>query len=322
MADLTILFATRNGAPTLPRMLDALENLEPGGRPVKIVAVDNASTDGSAELIRARYGKLPITLLSEARLGKNIALNRGLTEVEGDLVVLTDDDIIPRYDWLTSIRRVAEEQPSYDIFGGAIYPLWEEIPEEWVLRNVPKGWFGSTDFNEGPIKPDKVWGGNMTVRAKVFSDHRFFEGIGPNGTRKYEDIEFTLRAAKAGHMCWHSRSAVVGHIIRADQLRSEWLLQRAYNQAKGWRHFNSDKSSGGDVIRELFSAAYDLIHASLFGSFEDKFKAKLRLRRSQGDLVERCSWRKLFKNSRGVKIRLNVIRLSKRWGARQAARFY
>jgi len=95
-------------------------------------------------------------------------------------------------------------------------------------------------------------------------------------------------------MCWHSRSAVVGHIIRADQLRSEWLLQRAYNQAKGWRHFNSDKSSGGDVIRELFSAAYDLIHANLFGSFEDKFKAKLRLRRSQGDLVERCSWRKLF----------------------------
>jgi len=68
---------------------------------------------------------------------------------------------------------------------------------------VPKGWFGWTDFNEGPIKPNKVWGVNMTVRAKVFSDHRFFEGIGPNGTRKYvvgSDIEFTLlrRAICAG----------------------------------------------------------------------------------------------------------------------------
>ena len=156
MADLTILFATRNGAPTLPRMLDALENLEPGGRPVKIVAVDNASTDGSAELIKERHGKLPITLLSESRLGKNIALNKGLSEIDGDLVVLTDDDIIPRHDWLTSIRRVAEEKPNYDIFGGAIYPLWEEIPEEWVLRNVAKGWFGWTDFTEGPVESNLV----------------------------------------------------------------------------------------------------------------------------------------------------------------------
>jgi glycosyltransferase involved in cell wall biosynthesis len=309
MVDVTILFATHNGAPTLLRMLDALENLEPGDGPVKIVVVDNASTDGSAELIRARYGKLPITLLSEARLGKNIALNRGLTEVEGDLVVLTDDDIIPRYDWLTSIRRVAEEQPSYDIFGGAIYPLWEEIPEEWVFRNVPKSRFGWNDFNEGPIEPVHIWGGNMTVRAKVFRNHRFFEGTGPNGTMKYvagSETEFTLRAAKAGHMCWHSRSSVVGHIIRAHQLTPEWLLQREYNSARGWRRINSNKQIDGDVIRELFSAAYDVIHASLLGSFEDKFKAKLRLRRSQGDLVERCcpwvgshwrrDWRQILHN--------------------------
>jgi glycosyltransferase involved in cell wall biosynthesis len=301
MADLTILFATRNGAPTLPRMLDALENLEPGGRPVKIVAVDNASTDGSAELIKERHGKLPITLLSEARLGKNIALNKGLSEIEGDLVVLTDDDIIPRHDWLTSLRRVAEEKPNYDIFGGAIYPVWEEIPEDWVLRNVAKGWFGWTDFNEGPIESNCVWGGNMMVRAKVFSSHKFFEGIGPNGTRKYatgSEIEFTRRAAMAGHMCWHSRSTVVGHIIRAHQLTPEWLLQRAYNYARGKRRINSDKRSDEDATTELFSAACDLLHANLFGSPEDKFKANLRLRMSQGDLAERCcSWRKCFEST-------------------------
>jgi glycosyltransferase involved in cell wall biosynthesis len=296
MADVTILFATHNGAPTLPRMLDALENLAPGSGPVKIVAVDNASTDGSEELIKARYGRLPITLLSEARLGKNIALNKGLSEIEGDLVVLTDDDIVPNHDWLASIRRVTEEQRGYDIFGGAIYPLWEEMPEEWVLRSVPKGWFGWTDFAEGPIEPTSVWGGNMTVRTKVFSDHRFFEGIGPNGTKKYamgSDTEFMLRVAKVGHLCWHSRNSAVGHIVRAHQLRPEWLLQRAYNSAKGCHRAKLDNRSGGEVIGELFSAACDLIHANLFGSFEHKFKAKFRLRSSQGALAERCSWRNL-----------------------------
>ena len=140
----------------------------------------------------------------------------------------------------------------------------------------------------------------MTVRTKVFSNHRFFEGIGPNGTRKYasgSEIEFTRRAAKAGHMCWHSRSAVVGHIIRAYQLRPEWLLQRAYNYARGKRRINSDNRSGEVGTIELFSAVCDVIHANLFGSVEDKFKARLRLRMSQGDLVERCcSWRKRFKS--------------------------
>src|SRR5262245_40508219 len=224
MVNLTILFATHNGAKTLPRMLDALECLELDR--VKIVAVDNASTDGSADLINARSKKLHITLLSEARRGKNIALNKGLSEVEGDLVVLTDDDIVPRRDWLISILRVAEEQPSYDIFGGAIYPLWEQVPEEWVLWNVPKPLFGWTDFDEGPVVPECVWGGNMAVRSRVFGKHRFLEKIGPDGTLNYatgSETEFTSRAAKAGHKCWHSKRCVVGHIIRAHQLRPEWL---------------------------------------------------------------------------------------------------
>jgi glycosyltransferase involved in cell wall biosynthesis len=295
MANLTILFATHNGAKTLPRMLEALEHLELPGNRVKIVAVDNASTDGSADLIKARSRKLRITLLSEARRGKNIALNKGLSEIEGDLVVLTDDDIVPRRDWLISIRRIAEEQPSYDIFGGAIYPLWEQIPEEWVLRNVPKAWFGWTEFSEGPVSPLCIWGGNMAVRSQVFSEHRFSEEIGPDGTLNYaagSEIEFSSRAAKTGHMCWHSRHAAVGHIIRAYQLRPEWLLQRAYKHARGLRRISKynnveDRGVPGYVIRQLLKATFYLTRASLFGTFEDEFKAKLCLRTLQGDLAER-----------------------------------
>src|SRR5262249_50719559 len=225
------------------------------------------------------------------------ALNKGLSEVEGDLVVLTDDDIVPRRDWLISILRVAEEQPSYDIFGGAIYPLWEQVPEEWVLWNVPKPLFGWTDFDEGPVVPECVWGGNMAVRSRVFGKHRFLEEIGPDGTLNYatgSETEFTSRAAKAGHKCWHSKRCVVGHIIRAHQLRPEWLLQRAYNQARGMRRINKynnveDKGVVNYIIHQLFKATFYLGRASLFGSFDDEFKAKLSLRILQGDLAERCT---------------------------------
>jgi len=301
MAGLTVLFATFNGASTLPRMLDALENLEapPGG--LKIVAVDNASTDASAALIKAREARLPITLVSESRRGKNAALNTGLGSVEGELVVLTDDDVIPRPDWLVSIRRVADEQPNYDIFGGAIYPICDEAPSEWVMRCVPKGVFAWTDFKEGPIEPSNVWGPNMTVRFPVFRDHKFSEGIGPNGTPKYASgsaTGFTRRAAKAGHRCWHSPRIVVGHIVRAYQLRPEWLLQRIHNHARGARRL--DEAVYEEAVanffgypryltRQLIESAMGVISSRLFGGFEEQFKARLRFRQLQGDIAERRS---------------------------------
>jgi glycosyltransferase involved in cell wall biosynthesis len=80
-AGITVVFATHNGADTLPRMLDALEDLETPMGGVKIVAVDNASTDNSAALIKARSASLPVELLTETRRGKSAALNRALSAI-------------------------------------------------------------------------------------------------------------------------------------------------------------------------------------------------------------------------------------------------
>jgi glycosyltransferase involved in cell wall biosynthesis len=300
---MTILFATHNGADTLPRMLDAFEDLEPPAGGFKIVAVDNASSDDSAAIVTSRAARLPIEVLTELRPGKNVALNKGLTAVEGDLVVLTDDDIIPRPDWLVSIQRVAKEQPDYDIFGGAIYPVWEEAPPDWVLRCCPKGYFAWTDFEEGPVEPICVWGPNMTVRSALFRSHRFFEGIGPDGTRSYvtgSEGEFTWRVGKLGHRCWHSQNSVVGHIIRRHQIEPEWLLQRAYNLTRGWRRLHKpDKPQEIAAVadrdsrktREIIEAQLRLLRAFFGGSFEEQFKARLRLQALKGDMAELRSWR-------------------------------
>jgi GT2 family glycosyltransferase len=301
-AGITVVFATHNGADTLPRMLDALEDLETPMGGVKIVAVDNASTDNSAALIKSRSTSLPVELLTETRRGKSAALNRALSAIEGDLVVLTDDDVVPRADWLIAIRRVAEQQPAYDIFGGAIFPIWESTPPDWLLRCVPKGYFAWTDFKDGPIEPSRIWGPNMAVRSAIFRDHRFFEGIGPDGTRNYavgSETEFARRAVKSGHQCWHSEKSVVGHLICRHQMETEWLLQRAYNHARGWRRQRkldnmhnqaSTPGRGPFVTGEIVNAQLDLMHKRIFGSFEDQFLAKLRLRSLQGDLAERRSW--------------------------------
>ncbi len=299
MAGLTVLFSTFNGADTLPSMLDALERLAPPRGGWKIVAVDNGSADESAALLRQRTGRLPLTIVSEPRRGKSRGLNAGLAWVEGDLVVFTDDDVVPRPDWLVRLRQIADKQRGYDIFGGAIHPIWLEAPSDWVLRSVPKGHFAWTELDDGPADPTKVWGPNMAVRSAVLADHRFREGIGPDGGARYatgSETEFVVRASQAGHRCWHTEQAVVGHIIGPEQLKAEWLLQRSYNHARGERRLRGilgeDHSPAflgypHSLIRDYGQALLRLAAEAVFGDFETRFAAQRRLRELQGHLDER-----------------------------------
>jgi len=175
-----------------------------------------------------------------------------------------------------------------------------------VLRSVPKDMYSCTDFAQGPISPFNVWGPSMAVRSSVFREHQFAENIGPDGSEVYvmgSETEFTCRAAMSGHRCWHFDSAPVGHIIRPHQLTPDWALQRAYNLARGERRlFRMGAETClfrifGYPLRYAFgfikaygmltAATCRLAFAGLFGDFEDRFRASLRLRYCQGDLAER-----------------------------------
>lgn len=306
MARVTVLFSTLNGAHTLPRMLDTLERLEAPSEGFKIVAVDNGSTDDSFRILKRRAVHLPMTVISEPRRGKNIALNAGLKHVEGEIVALTDDDVILPRNWLVAIESVAAKHTAYDIFGGAIYPVWEKSPPDWILRCVEKGFFAWTDFPEGPVEFWGVWGPSMGVRTSVLFKLRFGESIGPNGSASYamgSDGEFTMRAETNGHRCWHFHGAPVGHIIRPYQLTPEWLLQRAHNLGRGRRRLaalrgkEAGSTRSGYPLRPVLAVVKSAGHVTvaacrvatswLSGSHEHQFKASSRFRYCQGDLAER-----------------------------------
>jgi hypothetical protein len=283
-------------------MLDSLERLEPPSGGWKVVAVDNGSTDGSLEMLRERATKLPMTVLNEPHRGKNVALNTGLAHVEGEIIALMDDDIILPPEWLVAIEKVANQNPCYDIFGGAIYPVWEEPPPDWVLRRVPRAWFGWTDFPEGPIEPNWIWGGSMAVRTPVLDKHKFVEHIGPNGSRAYaggSEIEFTMRVGKLGHRCWHFHTSPVGHIVRPYQFERIWLLQRAYNTARGCRRLGISGEEAGvqvlgypllPVLRVIEYAGAAAIFR-LLAKPEYEFAALRRLRYAQGDFAEQRAFK-------------------------------
>ncbi|MBN1219955.1 MAG: glycosyltransferase family 2 protein [Anaerolineae bacterium] len=239
---LTVLMATYNGAVTLSETLEAFCQLEEPVGGWKLVIVDNGSTDHTQEIIQSYCERLPVTILYEPLRGKNIALNRGLNSVSGDLVVFTDDDVLPQPGWLVQIRAAVEAHPEISVFGGAILPKWSVPPEDW-LQDLEWPYMGGSfalvqpTFTEGPIDPDNIVGPNMAIRSELFeAGHQFDVTIGPDGTGSYpmgSETEFVTRMAKQGYKLWHCKQAVVYHIIRPHQMHRAWILARAVRFGRG-----------------------------------------------------------------------------------------
>lgn len=255
----TVLLATHNGADSLRPTLDSLCRLETGGLPWRVVAVDNASTDATPEILRSYEDRLPLTVLQEARRGKNYAMNRGLEAISSDLVLCIDDDVVLNPRWLLAIKETFDAHPEIDIVCGPVEPLWPAPVPPWlfeVIPPVPSYCITPPGTPDGPCSPRLVYGANMSFRASIFrAGYRWNPAVGTNGTRFYamgSDTEFTLRVHAAGHKVWFCREARVQHIIHPFQLTRGWLWTRAMAFGRGdVQKARRANPAAGDVARVL-----------------------------------------------------------------------
>ena len=235
---LTVLLATRDGARTLPCVLEAFTRLRAPATGWKLVIVDNGSTDRTREIVAPFQSELPLIYKFEARLGKNFALNAGLADLEGDLAVFTDDDVFPNPNWLVRLRAAADAQSSYSMFGGVILPRWEVSPPQWVgcLPRGPVFTLSDPLLSEGPTKPGNLFGPNMAIRSAIFKSGTSFDtSMGPRGADypMGSESELVERLGRQGHKAWHIHDAVVEHFIRDYQLKKSWVLRRAIRFGRG-----------------------------------------------------------------------------------------
>lgn len=254
---ITTLFSTYNGQRTLPKMLGALYCLDHLDADWQVIAINNASSDESEKILRSFSDRLPIIVLNQPIRGKNRALNTALPFIQGDLVVFTDDDILPEPNWLNEFKRCANDHPDCDLFGGAILPHWGRTPDPWILNAVPHGvTFGLTapDLPEGPIYPGLIWGANMMVRRRVFdAGHRFNEDVGPNAGQYImgSETEFNIRIVKHGYQTWFCPTSRVRHIIRDFQMTEDWVIQRAYRFGRNQCYQDFAALAGRDPLTSL-----------------------------------------------------------------------
>jgi rhamnosyltransferase len=97
----SIVLPTRNGAATLPAVLDGIGR-QRASFAAEVIAVDSGSTDGSRELLGGRVDRL-ITIAADA-FNHGLTRNLGIEHARGELVILLVQDAIPASDvWLTNL---------------------------------------------------------------------------------------------------------------------------------------------------------------------------------------------------------------------------
>jgi glycosyltransferase involved in cell wall biosynthesis len=225
---ISVIIATRDRARLLSQTLDAIV-AQPAPGPFELIVVDNASVDDTRSVVDAvaRRCSVPVTYLREERPGKSHALNTAVAHAAGDLLVLTDDDVLPSPEWLRAYRRSFEDV-SVDYAAGRILPLWEAPPPRWMspalygVLAIPDGGEVRVPLGRGINERIMPIGCNMAIRRHVVERIGGWDtALGKlQGTlRTGEDHEFALRMTRAGFRGVYEPTAWVRHRVPAERLR-------------------------------------------------------------------------------------------------------
>lgn len=247
-SSVTILICTYNRAPLLQETLAALQDMtQPDGCAVDIVVVDNNSTDDTARIVShaARIARFPITLLQERKQGKSFALNTGLAVATGDILALTDDDVLPATDWLVRIVENFRTRDVTFVFG-KVLPRWASTPPAELLTVPAQAIWGPlaiVDYGDAPAdyQPDSQGqrlpiGANLSFRRSALvtiGGWRTDLGKVNNTLISGEDHEIFTRLRRHGLYagCYDPRVAV-RHFVPAARLTRKYFRRWFYWHGK------------------------------------------------------------------------------------------
>lgn len=235
---ISVVIATFNRAPLLADTLDQLRR-QPFEPDDEVIVVDNGSSDATpAVATRAAEGfPARFVVIREPIPGKTPALNTGIAAAGGEVLALTDDDVIVADDWIATIRRIFRDSP-VDLVGGRVEPRWEHSAPGW-LRLEEHGRYGPLAAPLALLHYGQAQelgrrtavGANLMVRRGVL---HALGGFDPHFGRRSgtllcgEDHDLCQRAVAAGYRCEYRPEIRVRHWVPAERMRVAYYLRWFY----------------------------------------------------------------------------------------------
>jgi len=282
-----VAICTLNRPKMLQNCLESIADLEPvEGAFISAVVVENDSKERSrhvVERVAAETG-LKITYTLETKAGipfaRNLALNACL-ENKADWIALIDDDSIARPDWLRKLYKACKDYKA-DVANGPVHQIFEKQPPRWSeLRDLRMNKKLAERLTGEELQ--YIPTNNVLMASRIVQQ----DGLGLAFEEKLvsgaEDLDFFLRANKAGAMLIWVADAFVDETVPASRVTNYRLLSRIAAHSCGDAHM--------EILRKIdpptaFNLFLSVIRNALRG-FEMTLRGTLFLlfRRQKAELI-------------------------------------
>jgi GT2 family glycosyltransferase len=218
-----------------------------------VVVVDNASQDGSADLVRERFPQVTLVANPDNR-GFGAACNQGVRLTNSRYILFVNPDAEVRGESLAALVRFLDIRPRAAVAGGRLryadgafqhssfrfptlaqvfldsFPLHWRLQESRLNGRYPRAWDGAAFPIDFPL------GAFFAVRRTAADDVGLFD----EGYFMYvEEVDWCYRFKRAGWEVWHCPDALAVHHggrstaqrpaeMRRSLRRSRWRFYRKY----------------------------------------------------------------------------------------------
>ena len=243
----TVLVPTWRRADDLRRALEGLRRQD--RRPDEVlVAVrhDDADTWSALEEMKETTNGLNLRPVRVEGPGVVASLNAGLDSATGEIVAITDDDSVPRRDWVSGIVEAFARNGDVGGVGGRDWVHEGGRLVDGVVDRVGTvRWFGRVvgghHLGAGPPREvDVLKGVNMAFRTRALDGIRLNRGLRGSGMQMHWEIDLCLAVKQAGWKLLYDPAIAVDHYpaARLDEATRRGLSPGAlgnevYNETSG-----------------------------------------------------------------------------------------
>lgn len=238
--DLSIIIVNWNTKKLLVECLDSIYR-SPQNIEYDIWVVDNASTDGSSELVRERYPEVNL-IANEVNIGFARANNLAYQQCTGKNILLLNPDTVVEPHAIEKLIQFLNQKANAGMVGPRLlnpdgtlqvsaFPVPTLSKEFWRLFHldnfIPYAKYPIETWDTGSVREvDTLLGACMLIRRETLGESSIFD-------EEYfiysEEVDLCTRLKKDGwHLYWLPSSVVIHHGAQSTQQVAEEMFLKLY----------------------------------------------------------------------------------------------
>jgi GT2 family glycosyltransferase len=276
----SILIPTRNRASSLKRLLASLQSSTAlGDTQVEVIVINNQSTDAtSRELMEAlaEETRFPIRVLEQPKRGKSWALNLGLGQATGSVLLLLDDDITVDKSCVGE-HLAAYKETIFDAVQGKVLPGRDPEGQLADMSRLTEYNIPIVDHGDASCGIRGFTGTNISFKREVFEKVGLFDTrLGPGASGFSEDTEYSWRISQAGFKIGYAPNAIVYHELNPERYGSSYNRKVQYRKGIS-RSIYREESLIMRVLPDLIGNCFRYLAYTATGRPQKAYKTEGRI---------------------------------------------